>query len=121
MIKSVSFPDMLSNTYTNTCEDKEATKQNIRLLLLSEQGSLFGDPEYGVPLKGLTFDQNDTVLADLLKDSINTAIALFIPQVVISMKDIAVEREKGKSTIYMRCINQDDFTTDLYSVASLDR
>lgn len=121
MIKSVSFPNMLGNTYTHTCEDKEATKQNLRLLLLSEQGSLFGDPEYGVPLNGMTFDQNDIVLNDLLKDSINVAIAKFMPQVITSMKDISIEKSIGKLTTYIRCINQDDFTIDLYSVASFDR
>ena len=121
MIKSVAFPNMLGNTYTNTCEDKEATKQNLRLLLLSEQGTLFGDPEYGVPLKGLIFEQNDPVLSDLFKDAVNTAIATFIPQVVTSIKDISVEQSAGKLSTYIRCINQEDFTTDLYSVASFDR
>ena len=51
MISSIAFPDMLSSSRMNTVQDTSATKSNLRLLLLSNKNSLFGDPYFGTELK----------------------------------------------------------------------
>ena len=79
MIKSIQFPKMFNRTSANTVEDHEATSQNLRLLLLSDKTSLFGDPYYGTILKRLMFNQNDIVLQDIVIDAIYTAILQFMP------------------------------------------
>ena len=53
MISSIAFPDMLSSSRMNTVQDTSATKSNLRLLLLSNKNSLFGDPYFGTELKNV--------------------------------------------------------------------
>ena len=87
MIKSIAFPNMFTRTSTNFVTDKEATFQNLKYLILSEKGELFGDPFYGVGLKKYLFDQNDTIIKDLVLDDMYTAIATFMPQLRINRND----------------------------------
>lgn len=44
---SINFPEMVSNVTTKLVSDHEATIQNLKLTLLSERNSLFGDPYFG--------------------------------------------------------------------------
>ena len=90
MISSLKFPNILNSTSTNVITDHhEATFQNLRLLLLSHEGSLFGDPYFGVNFaKDIMFEPNDDIALDLLKDSVYTKVAEFMPQIHISRDDI---------------------------------
>ena len=121
MIKSIAFPNMFTRTSTNFVTDKEATFQNLKYLILSEKGELFGDPFYGVGLKKYLFDQNDTIIKDLVLDDMYTAIATFMPQLRISRNDLKLRTgDKGEIFVDIRAINQLDFTTDLYSIVLLE-
>ena len=121
MIKSIAFPNMFTRTSTNFVTDKEATFQNLKYLILSEKGELFGDPFYGVGLKKYLFDQNDTIIKDLVLDDMYTAIATFLPQLRINRNDLKLRTgDKGEIFVDIRAINQLDFTTDLYSIVLLE-
>ena len=121
MIKSIAFPNMFTRTSTNFVTDKEATFQNLKYLILSEKGELFGDPFYGVGLKKYLFDQNDTIIKDLVLDDMHTAIATFMPQLRINRNDLKLSTgDKGAICVDIRAINQLDFTTDLYSIVLLE-
>ena len=121
MIKSIAFPNMFTRTSTNFVTDKEATFQNLKYLILSEKGELFGDPFYGVGLKKYLFDQNDTIIKDLVLDDMYTAIATFMPQLRINRNDLKLRTgDKGEIFVDIRAINQVDFTTDLYSIVLLE-
>ena len=121
MIKSIAFPNMFTRTSTNFVTDKEATFQNLKYLILSEKGELFGDPFYGVGLKQYLFDQNDTIIKDLVLDDMYTAIATFMPQLRINRNDLKLRTgDKGEIFVDIRAINQLDFTTDLYSIVLLE-
>ena len=121
MIKSIAFPNMFTRTSTNFVTDKEATFQNLKYLILSEKGELFGDPFYGVGLKKYLFDQNDTIIKDLVLDDMYTAIATFMPQLKINRNDLKLRTgDKGEIFVDIRAINQLDFTTDLYSIVLLE-
>ena len=121
MIKSIAFPNMFTRTSTNFVSDKEATFQNLKYLILSEKGELFGDPFYGVGLKKYLFDQNDTIIKDLVLDDMYTAIATFMPQLRINRNDLKLRTgDKGEIFVDIRAINQLDFTTDLYSIVLLE-
>ena len=121
MIKSIAFPNMFTRTSTNFVTDKEATFQNLKYLILSEKGELFGDPFYGVGLKKYLFDQNDTIIQDLVLDDMYTAIATFMPQLRINRNDLKLRTgDKGEIFVDIRAINQLDFTTDLYSIVLLE-
>lgn len=47
---SIKFPDMLSSAKTNLVADKAASLSNLKLLLKSKRGELFGDPYFGTVL-----------------------------------------------------------------------
>ena len=130
-MRSIAFPEMFNHTTTNLVSDYDATLQNIKLLLWSEKGELFGDPYYGTGLKRYLFDQNDVVLQDILLDDIYSALVLFIPQIEIDRKDIKLirgsydknfrnlENSKGTLTLVIRAMNKADYTTDLYNIVLL--
>ena len=120
MLKSISFPKMFATkTKTNTVEGYDATLQNLKMLLYSEKGELFGDPYFGAGLKRFLYDQNDLVLKDILIDEIYTAIAVFMPQIKISRKDITIEADRTAVICKLKAINRLSFQTDLYTIPLL--
>lgn len=115
-MQSIAFPNIFSNMYTNTVEDKEATKQNLLLLLSSEKTSLFGDPYFGTTLKKVIYEQNTGILADLVIDALYTAIQQFMPQIYLQREDIRIElrgRELYAKITYRNLI---DYQLDSYTI-----
>ena len=76
---SIAFPEMFTTATTNLVVDYNATLSNLKLLLMSDKLSLFGDTYYGTNLIQMLFENNNTILKDLLIDDIYTAIATFMP------------------------------------------
>ena len=120
-MKSIQFPEMFTRTSTNLVEDYDATLQNLKMLLWSEKGELFGDPYYGTGIKKYLYDQNDIVLIDILIDDIYTAISLFMPQIKVNRNDIKIIRDgKGKISVKITAINQADFSVSAYNIGLLE-
>lgn len=113
---SLEFPNLFSPTKTNLVEDHEATYSNLRLLLLSEKTSLFGDPYFGTLLKRVLFEQNSVILQDLIIDEIYTAIIMFMPQIKLTRKDISVFSDGNDVFATIRCVNLVDYVTDMYTI-----
>lgn len=113
---SIAFPDMLSNTSVKLVKDHEATASNLKSLIMSDKYSLFGDPYYGTSIKKLMFEQNNQVLKDLIIDDIYTAVATFMPQLLINRKDITINSDLASVYITIKATNMLDFTTDLYNI-----
>ena len=113
---SLSFPEMVSNTSAKVIKDHDATASNLKLLLLSDKYSLFGDPYFGTSIKKLVFEQNNQVLKDLIIDDIYTAIATFMPQILIKRDDITVTSDMASVYVNIKATNLLDFTTDMYNI-----
>jgi phage baseplate assembly protein W len=113
---SLSFPKMLTSSQMLLYKDKQATKSNLKLLLLSDKDSLLGDPYYGTNLKKLIFDQNDTIVRDLLIDEIYTAILTFMPQIAIDRNDIVVSSKGNNVYVDIKCTDMVDYQSDLYTI-----
>ena len=64
------------------------TKQSIRLLVSSECGEFFGDPDFGIHLKRYFFEQNDIILRDILIDEIYTKNSRLLPHKFILKEKI---------------------------------
>lgn len=77
----IGFPKMFSGNAAVVVSDEKnlATIECVDLLLHSEAGDLFGDPDFGIRLKRYIHNQNDFILRDILIDEIYTAIATFCP------------------------------------------
>lgn len=118
-MKSIAFPKMFNNASTNIIEDREATESNLRLLLLSEKNELLGDPYFGIQLKKYLFEQNNSVMDTMLIDDIYTAIALFLPQLVVRRQDITLTHQGTELICSIVGTNQLNFQLDSYDIVML--
>lgn len=117
---SIKFPEMFTRSRTQLIQDKEAVKQNIYLILRSNIGTLFGDPGFGNKLKEYIFEQNNTMIIDLIIDEIYTCLKLFIPQITVVRKNITVTQSKDNLYANVRITYNEDLTSDLYQISLLD-
>lgn len=117
MITSFSFPNMFSNGSTKIKYDRDATKQNLLLLLMSIKQSLFGDPNYGTNIKKLIFEQNNHILRDIVIDDIQSNIAVFLPQIQVQRKDIELVSQGNTLYVNLRARNMIDYSFEDFSLA----
>lgn len=113
---SIKFPDMLSSAKTNLISDKDASLSNLKLLLKSKRGELFGDPYFGTVLHSAFFAQNGKVIADLVIDEIYACIETFMPQLKLSRKDISLKQTKRGIVAEIRCTNVIGYTSDIFEL-----
>ena len=78
--------------------------------------TLFGDPYFGTSLKKAIFEQNDSILKDLLIDEIYTVIVTFMPQIKLSRKNIDISSDGVDVFAKITCTDLTDFTTNLYEI-----
>lgn len=116
MVNSIAFPNMILHNRVQTVQDRDATLQNIKLVLASEKGQFKFDPYFGIRLKSYMFEQNNYVLQDLLLDEIYEQLVTFVPQISLTRKDISFQKERAKLYITIKCINRVDFTPDTYNL-----
>lgn len=115
-MNSIAFPNMFTTTSTLVVKDKDASMQDLKLLLASEKGELFGDPFFGIRIKKYTFNQNNYILRDILVDEIFTQVKIFAPQLTINRNDIKITQKGNKLYATIKGINKLDFTTDMYQL-----
>ena len=110
------------NTSNTRVKDNsfDATMQNLKLLINSEKGEMFGDPFFGIRLKRYAFNQNNYVLRDILIDEIYSQLLVFMPQLTVLRENIKIEQKGNKLTLKIRAINNVDFTTNMYELALFD-
>lgn len=115
-MNSIGFPNMFNSSATLVVKDKDASMQDLKLLLASEKGELFGDPFFGIRLKKYMFDQNNYILRDVLVDEIFTQLRVFAPQLTVNRNDIKIIQKDNKLIATIKGINNLDFTTDMYQL-----
>lgn len=117
MIRSINFPDIFSNTSTNTIDGHEATSQNLKYTLFAQKNSHFGDPYFGSNIKRRIFEQNDIILRDLIIDDIYITISTFMPQIRVERKDIEIVQDTATVHANIKAKNLIDFNIEEYSIA----
>lgn len=115
-MKSISFPKMISHNYIQTVSDYDATLQNMKLLLGSEKGEFVFDPFFGIRLKRYMFEQNNKILMDILIDEIYEQLVIFMPQLIITRKDISLVSDTAKIYVNIKARNQRDFALNKYNL-----
>ena len=78
----VAFPLDSVNMFKGTTTVKEQVKSNLINLLLTEPGERVNEPNFGVGLKKLLFEQSPNV--EVLKEKINTQIEFYIPTITLT-------------------------------------
>lgn len=117
---SFAFPRMFNHTGSNLVQDKEAIRSNMLLLMSSERETLFGDPYYGSQLKKQIFEQSSAIVSDLLIDELYTVIVTFMPQVIVSRKDISLFVNKTSLYAEIKYYYVIDNTSDLFTIRLTD-
>lgn len=117
MITSFSFPDIFTSGGTKLVYDSKATNQNLKTLLLSTKQSLLGDPNYGTNLKKLIFNQNNSILRDIVIDDIYTNIQTFLPQIDVKRNDIELVSERNTLYVNIKAKNMLDYNFENISLA----
>lgn len=114
---SISFPQMFNSASTKMVYDRDATWQNLKTSLLIDRGSMFGDPYWGCGIKRLIFEQNNSILRDIVIDDIYNTIANFMPQVRVNRKDIEINSDGTTMYVSIRARNLVDFQLETVNIA----
>ena len=117
MITSISFPNMFSTGSTKIKYDRDATKQNLLLLLMATKQSLLGDPNFGTNIKKLIFEQNSNILRDIVIDEIHSNIQIFLPQIKVQREDIELVAQGNTLYVNVKARNMIDYSFEDISLA----
>jgi phage baseplate assembly protein W len=93
----VAFPLDDVNIFKGTQTVKEQVKSNLINLLLTEAGERVNEPNFGVGLKKLLFEQG--INTDELNERINNQIVFYIPE--ISLIDTSVKFEDDEHKLFI--------------------
>ena len=119
---SIKFPDMLSINKVNLEYDNyQATLSNLKTLLNCGKRMLLGDPAFGSYAREYLFEQNDSLLRDIIVDGIYTTIVTYMPQLSLSRSNITVTSDGNKVSAKISCINNIDATVNNYNIDILTR
>ena len=94
----VAFPLNEENMFKGTKTVKDQLKSNLLNLLLTEQGERVMEPNFGVGLKNLIFENN--INKDSLNEKIHNQIKRFTPQ--ISLIEVRVEADVDNHLLYIQ-------------------
>ena len=85
---NITFPlndDVATNSYFLMSKvTKDAFSSDLLLLLLTEKGERYYEPEYGCGLLKYIFEPNDGLNANDIEQEIKTTVSLYIPALTIN-------------------------------------
>ena len=85
---NIKYPlqdDVSTNTYfLMTKVTKEAFSSDLLLLMLTQKGERYYEPEYGTNLLKYVFEPNDNLTADDVEQDIKRIVSLYIPTLKIN-------------------------------------
>ena len=118
-MNSLGFPKIFKGNSTIIEEGIKSSKVCVYLLLNTEKGELFGDPDFGIRIKRYTFEQNNYILRDVLRDEIFEQLLIFCPQLYLEKTDINIKQSGNKLTAEITALNRVDYTTSTYNLVLL--
>jgi len=85
---NITFPfkdDTITNSFILMNQvSKDAYSSNLLLLLLTQKGERYYEPEYGTNLLKYIFDPNDNIIATDIEEEIRDTVGLYIPEVKVT-------------------------------------
>lgn len=117
---SLAFPNIFNGSTINLYKDEVALKSNLRNLLASNRGGLFGDPHFGTALKPILWNQaHADIMKELIRDEVYEAILSYMPQTVIDRDNIKVEERNNVVRVTIRAENDIGILSDLTQIELL--
>jgi len=92
----VSVPFDGIAVFNSTYTTKDATRNNLINYLLTEPGEIYLDPSYGGGLRRFLFEQINRQNFDFLEADIQSKIASFFPNVVVTSLNISASPDKNQ-------------------------
>jgi phage baseplate assembly protein W len=84
---------------------KDALTSNLLLLLLTERGERYYEPEYGINIRRYIFEPNDGLTQSDIEQEIRESVKRFIPQLSISSVEIITSQDEGGEDLNDNQIN----------------
>ncbi len=117
---SIAFPNIFNGSTVNLYKDYTAVKSNLKNLLSSNRGGLFGDPHFGTAMKQILFDQaHEDIAKELIKDEVYEAIFSYMPQTTIDREDIDVIIDGNVVSVSIKAKNDLGIVSDLLNIELL--
>ena len=90
----VAFPFDADGVFHQTFTQKEQIKSNLVNVLLTEKGERVNQPDFGVGLKKLLFEQE--INEEGLKEEIHQQLQIYIPEITLEGVDTRLVRDEHK-------------------------
>ena len=98
---NIKFPivdDNITNTFFElTKVTKDAYTSDLMLLLLTQKGERYYEPDYGTDLEKFIFEPNDGITSSDVINDIKNTVALYLPN--ISIKNVTFKRSDTDPTM----------------------
>lgn len=118
---SIAFPNIFNGSTVNLYKDSDAVKSNLKNLLYSNRGGLYGDPHYGTGIKTILFDQAaDPIVKELIKDDIYESVLSYMPQTTIERDFIDIYNQDSFLSVSIRAKNDLNVVSDLLQIDLLN-
>jgi phage baseplate assembly protein W len=104
---SVKLPlniDSVDGPYSLHKDLKESVKQNLKMLLLTIPGERVMNPDFGVGLQKVLFDNDTKNLRDKIQDRIRKQVSKYMPFLRVSetiLPDLGSAREGQVNSLYI--------------------
>ena len=104
----LAFPLNVVNMTSGTETTKDQIKTNFLNLLLTVPGERINQPNYGIGLKSLLFENN--IDEDSLLENINTKVEYYMPEIIVNNSNIKRDIDMYKINVRL------DYTIKLDNV-----
>lgn len=114
MDKSINFAfplqdDIENNRFLKMNQlTKDAVKSDLFLLLLTNKGERWYNPNYGSDLRRFLFEPNDTINELDIKESLRNTVELFLPNITVEGIEIT-DNTRNKITLLIAFTYTENF------------
>lgn len=106
---NIKFPlddDVTQNTYFLMSRvTKEALSSDLLLLLLTQKGERYYEPDYGTDLLKFIFEPNDNLTASDVEQEIKRTVSLYIPALTINSISFNLKKDDNGQPISENQLN----------------
>lgn len=113
--QNIKYPIQDDSIKNNFLDTSKTTKNNISskllLLLLTNKGERYYNPEYGTDLLKYIFDPKDNITTTDIKDDISRTVSKYLP--TISIKDVVFDSNNDDNVLNINVsftYNEENFT-----------
>lgn len=97
----VKIPFTAKDVFTPTYTSQDALKTNLINFILTGQGERYLNPDFGINLRALLFEQMVGDNLDEVEYKVRQGISTWFPTVIINKIQLATDIDKGEVILYM--------------------